>query len=149
MKTSEKIEAFLAQPALAVVGASSSGRHFGNSACRVLRGKGYRVYPVHRRAAQIDGMKCYARLADLPEPVGSVLVVVPPRDAIDVIHYVAAEGVRRVWLQQGAESLEALTLCEQLGVDVVAGECILMFARPSGIHKAHRFVRQVMHTIPA
>jgi predicted CoA-binding protein len=149
MKISETIDAFLAQPAIAVVGVSRSARHFGNSACRVLRDKGYRVYPVHRCAAQIDGMKCYARLADLPERVGGVLIVVPPRDAIDVIYDAAAAGITRVWLQQGAESQEGLKVCEQLGVDVVSGECILMFARPTGIHRAHRFVRHMMHGLTA
>jgi predicted CoA-binding protein len=149
MKVSETIDAFLAQPALAVVGVSRGGRHFGNSACRALREKGYRVYPVNRHAGQIDGMRCYAHLADLPEKVGGVLIVVPPRDAIDVIHDAAAAGITRVWLQQGAESQAALILCEQLGMDVVAGECILMFAHPTGVHRAHRFLRQMMHALTA
>src|SRR4051812_28232285 len=120
MNRSAAIEAFLAQPAIAIVGVSRSGRKFGNSACRVLREKGYRVYPIHRSATRIAGVTCYPRLADLPEPVGGVLVVVPPHDAIDVIHEAARNGIRRVWLQQGAESLEALNVCDQLGIDVVS-----------------------------
>jgi predicted CoA-binding protein len=149
MKKSEAIEAFLAQPALAVVGVSRSPRKFGTSACRALKEKGYRVYPIHRSAAQIDGMTCYLRLADLPERVGGVLVVVRPWDAIEVIYDAAANGIRRVWLQQGAESLQALQICDQLGLDVVSGECILMFAQPKGIHKVHQFVRRVLGTLPA
>ena len=149
MKTSEAIKGFLAQPAIAVVGVSRSGRKFGNAACRALREKGYRVYQMHRRAAQIDGQPCYARFADLPEKVGAVLVVVRPCEAIDVIHDAAQAGIRRVWLQQGAESLEALDACERLGIDVVSGECILMFAHPTGIHKVHQVVRRVLGTLPA
>ena len=149
MKTSEAIETFLAQPALAIVGVSRSGRKFGNAACRALREKGYRVYPIHPSAARIDGVTCYGRFTDLPEPVGGVLIVVPPRDAIDVIHEAADAGIRRVWLQQGAESLEALDECERLGIDVVSGECILMFAHPTGIHKAHRILRRMFVSLPA
>lgn len=149
MKTSETIHTFLAQPAIAVVGVSRERHHFGNAACKTLREKGYRVYPIHRRAAEIDGMKCYSRLADLPEPVGGVLIVVPPWEAIDVIRDAAAAGITRVWLQQGAQSLEALDVCKQLGVDVVGGECILMFAHPTGVHKAHQIVRRVFHSLPA
>jgi predicted CoA-binding protein len=149
MKPSETIQAFLAQKAIAVVGASRSHRHFGNAACRALVEKGYRIYPVHPWAAEIDGMKCYRRFADLPEPVGGVLIVVPPVEAARVIRDAAAAGITRVWLQQGASSAQALNACKELGVDVVDGECILMFADPKGIHKAHRFVRQVFHWLPA
>jgi uncharacterized protein len=149
MKISKRIEAFLAEPSIAVVGVSRTGRKFGNAACRALREKGYRVHQVHRKATQIDGMPCYARLADLPEPVGGVLVVVPPWDAIDVIHEAAAAGISRVWLQQGAESTAVLKVCDQLGLEVVSGECILMFAHPTGLHKVHRFVHDVIGTLTA
>jgi len=149
MKVSERIDAFLAQKAIAVVGVSRKRGHFGNAACRVLREKSYRIYPVHRSAAMIDGMTCYPSLAALPEPVGGVLVVVPPWEAIDVIHAAAAAKIPRVWLQQGANSMEALNVCDRLGLEAIDGECILMFANPSGIHFAHHFVKGVFHALPA
>jgi predicted CoA-binding protein len=149
MTTRHAIEGFLNNPAIAVVGASRSGHKFGNTACRVLREKGYRVHPVHRRAPIIDGMTCYPRLRDLPEKVNAVLVVVPPWEALDVIAETAAAGIHHVWLQQGAESVEALTLATKFGLEVVAGECVLMFANPTGIHSAHRFIRRFTGTLPA
>ena len=42
MTSKRLIDDFLAQPALAVVGVSRSGKGFGNVAARELRGKGYR-----------------------------------------------------------------------------------------------------------
>jgi len=36
-----------------------------------------------------------------------------------------------------------------LGMDVVSGECILMFARPAGFHKAHRWVSGLLGRLPA
>lgn len=148
MTSAQSIEAFLDNPSIAVVGVSRSGRGFGNAACRSLRAQGYRVYPVNWSAPTIDGMRCYSRLSELPERVNAVLVVVPPPQAVDVIRDAAAVGIRHVWLQQGAESAEAVRIGGELGVDVVAGECILMFARPTGIHKAHRWLRQVTHRLP-
>jgi len=54
---SRAIGQFLAQPALALalVGLSRSGKKFGNVACRELKAKGYRVYPIHPSADVIDG----------------------------------------------------------------------------------------------
>jgi len=149
MASAKAIEAFLDNPSLAVVGVSRSGKKFGNWACRVLRAQGYRVYPVHWGAPIIDGVRCSARLSDVPERVNAVLVVVPPEHAIDVVREAAAAGIRHVWLQQGAESPDALRLGAELGLSVIAGECILMFARPTGIHRVHHWLRRVTHRLPA
>jgi len=149
MTSAKSIEAFLDNPSIAVVGVSRSGKGFGNAACRSLRTQGYRVYPVNWSAPTVDGIRCYSRLSELPERVNAVLVVVPPPQAVDVIRDAAAVGIRHVWLQQGAESPEAVRVGAELGLDVVAGECILMFAQPTGIHKAHRWLRQITHRLPA
>ena len=149
MTSAKSIEAFLDNPSIAVVGVSRSGKGFGNAACRSLRTKGYRVYPVNWATPTVDGIRCYSRLSDLPERVNAVLVVVPPPQAVDVIRDAAAAGIRHVWLQQGAESAEAVRVGSELGLDVISGECILMFARPTGIHRAHRWLRQITQGLPA
>jgi predicted CoA-binding protein len=143
------VDEFVSQPALALIGMSRSGRGFGNFAFRALVNKGYRVYPIHPSATSINGVRCYSDFNDLPEPVESALVVIPAAEAIGAVRKAAESGIRRVWLQQGAESPEVLNTCRELGVDVVSGECILMFARPTGFHKAHRWVWGMLGKLPA
>ena len=142
----QRVDAFVAEPAIAVVGVSRSGSKFGNLACRTLADHGYRVYPIHPTAAAIDGRTCYQRFADLPEPVNAVLVVVPPARAAGVMDDAAAAGIHNVWLQQGAESPEALARGKALGLDVVSGTCVLMYAHPTGIHRVHRWVSDLLGT---
>jgi predicted CoA-binding protein len=142
------VDAFLAEPALALVGMSRSGRSFGNYAYKALTTKGYRVYPIHRTADTIDGHQCYHRFADLPEHVDAVLIVVPPEEAAIVVREAAAAGIHHVWLQQGAESPNVLAACRDAGVDAVAGECILMFAKPTGFHTVHRWVWKLAGKLP-
>jgi uncharacterized protein len=148
MTTAERIERFIAQPAIAVVGVSRSGKKFGNVAVRELRAKGYRVFPIHPSAPAVNGVPCFRSFRDLPDKVDAALIVVPPHAALDVVRDATAARIHHVWLQQGAESPEVLALCDQLGVETVAGECILLFARPSGIHRAHHWVRRVCGTLP-
>jgi predicted CoA-binding protein len=107
-----------------------------------------RIYPVHPVARTIDGVPCYPGLAALPERVGGVIVSVPPAQAVDVVREAAAAGIRHVWLQQGAESPSVEALCAELGLDAVAGECILMFAAPTGIHRVHRFISGTIGHLP-
>ncbi len=138
------IDDFLSQGALAVVGVSRSGKKFGNAASRELRTKGYRVIPVHPEAESIVGERCYPSLKELPEPVGGLLVVVPPAQTEQVVREAAEAGIRRVWLQQGAESAAAIKYCRDQGMSVVHGECILMFAAPTGGHKLHRWLWKLL-----
>ena len=88
-------------------------------------------------------------MSDLPEKVNAALIVVPPWEAIDVIGEAAAAGIHHVWLQQGAESVEAKNLAAKLKLSLISGECILMYAKPTGVHRMHRFVRRVMGVTPA
>jgi predicted CoA-binding protein len=149
MTSKASVDAFLVQPALALVGMSRSGKKFGNLACRELTTKGYRIYPIHPSAETIEGRRCYRRFADLPERVDAVLVVVPPAQAAPTVREAAAAGIHHVWLQQGAESPEVLQVCRDIGIDTVSGECILMFAKPTGYHKAHRWLWRLLGKLPA
>jgi hypothetical protein len=149
MTSRAAVDGFLAERTLALVGASRSGRKFGNAVLKALTAKGYRVLPVHPDAPHIDGHQAYPSLAELPERVGGVIVVVPPVQAEQVVRAAAAAGIGRVWLQQGASSPAALKVADAQGISVVHGECILMFAEPTGsFHRLHRFVWKVLGRLP-
>lgn len=142
------VDAFLAQPAVALIGASRAPHKFGNVILRELRAKGIRVYPVHPAAEVIDNVRCYPNLNVLPEPVGAVIICVPPEHAVIAVRDAAAAGIRHVWLQQGAESPYVASLCIELGLDAVIGECILMFAKPHGVHRVHRALAGMLGRLP-
>ena len=142
------IEAFLAQPAVAIAGVSRSGEKFGNVILRELRAKGRHVYPLHPVATMIDGAVCYAHLADMPEPVTGIIINVAPADAVTALRDAAEAGIRHVWLQQGSESPYVANLCIELGLDAVVGECILLHAEPTGIHRMHRVLEGALGRLP-
>jgi predicted CoA-binding protein len=149
MEEKRIIEEFLAQPKLAVAGVSSHPYKFGNIAMKELRKKGYTVFPVNPRGQEVAGERCFDSLAALPEPVGGVFVAVPRAQCEKVVRDAAACGIRRVWLQQGCDTPEALRFCRSNGIDVVAGRCILMFADPHGLHGFHRWLWGAMGKLPA
>ena len=149
MNTKSDVADFLAQRSLAVVGVSRSGKKFGNTAYRVLKAKGYQLFPVHPEAEVLEGDRCYPDFGALPEKVGGVLAVVPPVETERVVQEMATARIPRIWMQQGAESENAIWLCEEHGISVVAGECILMFAEPTGFgHKLHRWIWRLLGKLP-
>jgi len=149
MTSRAAVDDFVSQRKLAVVGVSRRRMKFGNLAFKELRGKGYKLFPVHPQAETLQGERCYPNLAALPEPVDGVLVVVPPAQAEQVVRDAAAAGIRRVWLQQGAGSASAIRFCAENGISAVHGECILMFAEPAPFyHRAHRWVWRLLGKLP-
>jgi uncharacterized protein len=142
MTTQSSVQDFLSQPVLAVVGASRDPKKFGNSIYRELKAKGHHVLPVNPHAETVDGDPCYPNLAALPEKPGGIIVVVPPAETEKIVREASAAKITRVWLQRGSESPDAIAYCAANGIQVISGECILMFAEPAAFyHKIHKFFR--------
>ena len=148
MASQTSIDNFLAQKILALAGLSRSGKKFGNAVLKDLTRKGYEVLPVHPAANEIGGVSCYPTLADLPKAVGGVVLVVPPDQTEVLVREASDAGIDRVWMQQGAESDGAIRFCRENGIDAVHGECIMMFAQPTGIHRFHRWLWRVFGKLP-
>jgi predicted CoA-binding protein len=150
MTSKAAVSDFVAQRKLAIVGVSRQKKmKFGNLAFKELRAKGYSLFPVHPEAESIEGERCYPNLSALPEPVEGVLVIVPPAQTEQVVRDAAAAGIKRVWMQQGAESPAAIKFCEENGISAVHGECILMFAEPAAwYHRAHRWAWKLLGKLP-
>jgi len=149
MTSKQVVSDFISQKSLAVVGVSRGGNKFGNTAYRELKSRGYQVYPIHPSAETLEGDRAYANLQALPVRVGGVVTSVPPASTIQVVNDAKGAGIPRIWMQQGSESPEAVRLCQEYGIEVVTGECILMFAEPvrSG-HRLHRFVKGLFGGLP-
>jgi len=149
MSSKQLVADFLSQRKLALVGVSRNRGKFGNAVLKELSTKGYQVYPVHPQAATIDGHTCWSSILNLPEGVGGVIIVVPPLETEKIVRDVAKAGIKRVWMQQGAESAAAIRFCEENGVQVVHRECILMFAEPTAsYHKVHRWIWRMLGKLP-
>jgi uncharacterized protein len=89
---------------VAVVGASSNRRKFGNRALRAFRQQGYTVVPINPHEAEVEGLKTYASVLDVPGTIDMASLYVPPDIGVQVIDEIARKGIAEVWLNPGAES---------------------------------------------
>ena len=73
--------------AVAVIGASAEEGKIGNSVMKNLIDGGYQghLYPVHPRAEEILGKKCYASVLDIPTQVDIAIFCIPARFVASVI----------------------------------------------------------------
>ncbi len=102
---------------VAVIGASSNRRKFGNKAFRAFQHKGFTVIPVNPNETEVEGTKAVASVLDIPGPVDMVTLYVPPRVGVRVMEDVARKGVKEVWLNPGADGDEVIDRARELGIE--------------------------------
>ena len=89
---------------VAVIGASSNRSKFGNRAVRAFRQQGYTVVPINPNQTEVEGLKAYGSVLDVPGTIDMASFYLPPEIGLQVIDDVARKGIPEVWLNPGAES---------------------------------------------
>ncbi|MFZ0454408.1 MAG: CoA-binding protein [Ignavibacteriaceae bacterium] len=149
MIAQESIVKFLSAQNIAVVGVSRNNKKFGFSAFNTLKAKGFNVYAVNPNAELIDGDTCYKSLDLIPDKIDSVLVVLPPEKTHDIAKQAHSLSINNIWLQQGAESDETISYCNDKGMNIIYKQCILMFTEPLSFpHNFHRWVNKITRKLP-
>jgi predicted CoA-binding protein len=116
---------------------------------RDLKNKGFRLYPVNPNTDRIGDDACVPSVKDLKEEVNSLLVMTPPAQTDQVVREAFDKGIKNIWIQQGAESNEAVQFCMDNDMNVVHSECILMYTEPVGFpHSVHRFFMKLFGKMP-
>ena len=127
MSIYQKIETFLAASAFGVIGASTNRDKYGNKVLRCYLQNDRIAIPVNPGASTIEGIETAGSVAELPEGVDSISIITPPAVTLKVIEEAIEKGVKNIWMQPGAESVEAIKLGEDNGLNVIAdGSCVLV-----------------------
>lgn len=106
-------------PAVAVIGASTDRSKFGNKAVRAYQRMGWQVYPVHPKAAEIEGLPAVRSVRDVPEPLQRVLLYLPPELGLTVLADVAAVRPAEFFVNPGAESDALVAAARKLGLETI------------------------------
>ncbi len=114
---------------VAVVGATRDREKYGYKVLMDLRRGGYSVYGVNPNYREIEGIECFPDIQSLPELPDLLILVVPPEITEKVVEEAVILGVKRVWMQPGAESPRAVDFCREKGIKAVHDACIMVRRR--------------------
>ena len=148
MVTLKQIEEFMASEPIAMAGVSRNPKKFGFAAFRELKEKGMNIIPVNPNAAEIHGVKVFPDIKSLPEDVRGLIIMTSRQKTAGIIKEAREKGIRQIWIQQMAESSEALKELEGSGINYITKECILMHYKPHGIHRFHSAIRKFFRSFP-
>ncbi len=106
-------------PSIAIVGASTDRRKYGNKAVRAFLKGGWTVYPVNPRAAEVEGLPAFASVGDIPGPVDRVSMYVPAAAGMVMLDGIAAKAPTEFFLNPGSESPELVAAAGEKGLNPV------------------------------
>jgi uncharacterized protein len=112
---------------VAVVGASNDRRKFGNKALRAFKAEGHTVVPINPHEPEVEGLRAYASVLDVPGTIDMATVYVQPDVAMRLLPEFEKKQIAEIWINPGAESdelmeeasrrnLNAIFACSIIGV---------------------------------
>jgi predicted CoA-binding protein len=104
---------------VAVIGASSNPQKFGNRAVRAFRRQGYTVVPINPHEREVEGLRAYASVLDVPGPIDMASFYVPPDIGEQIIDEIARKQIPEVWLNPGAESDRLIARARALSIQPI------------------------------
>jgi len=114
---------------VAIIGASNDRRKFGNRALRAFREQGNTVVPINPHESEVEGLKAYRSVLDVPGPIDMASFYVPPEIGEQVIDDIAKKKIVEVWLNPGAESENLIRRAESLHLKPIVACSIIAIGR--------------------
>ena len=149
MSNIDQIRTFLEPKKMAMAGVSRNRKKFGYSVFKELRAKGFEIFPINPRADEIDGVKCFASVGELPADVKHLHIITPKTQSEELVRQAHEKGIQDIWIQQSSETPEALEFAKNKNINLIHKRCIMMYADPvEGFHKVHRFLNKMFGLYP-
>lgn len=117
---------------VAVIGASSHRFKYGNKAVRAYISQGYHVLAINPNERQVEGLRTYASVLDVPGPIDMATLYVPGHIGVRVMEDIAKKGIPEVWLNPGADDDEVVARAKALGVNVIQACSIMAIGESPG-----------------
>ena len=140
MKTNSKAPAldYLFHPkSVAILGASANPVSKGYDYLKALQEFEFPgdIYPVNPKASEIEGLKVYPHIKDIPGQVDYVISCIPARSAVDLVADCASKGVKAMHLytsgfgetgeQDGIRlEQELVQRSREVGIRILGPNCI-------------------------
>ena len=97
----------------------------GNRAVRAFQRQGYTVLPINPHETQVEGLKAYASVLDVPGAIDMATLYVPPHIGERVIDEIARKQIPEVWINPGAESEALIARARALAIRPIVACSIL------------------------
>ncbi len=110
---------------IAIVGASNNPQRPSYEVAQYLQAQGFKIIPVNPALTELFGEKAYPNLAAIPGSVDVVDIFRNSEAVPEIVEEAIAKQAKVVWMQPGAENLQAYERATQAGLEVIMGVCMM------------------------
>ncbi len=110
---------------IGVVGATTNPEKWGYKVFMHLVNQGLDVVPINPKYEEIEGNECFPDVESVVGGLDMVVTVVPPEVTEQIVQECFEAGIKKVWMQPGSESEEAIDFCKENGIEVVHDACMV------------------------
>ena len=107
----------------AIIGASNEMLKYGYELVVVLKDAGYNIFPINPKYEEIEGVKCYPSLRELPEKPEVIIIALAPTKTESVIKSIEDSDGIIFWLPPNCYNEEAVTFCKDNNISFVYNVC--------------------------
>lgn len=128
---------------IAVIGASSEPKKMGYAVMHNLLHFPGQLYPVNNKRPEVQGLKAYPSILDIPNPVDMAVITVPAKHVPSVIEECGQKGVSMAIIitagfkemGEGGKALEdrVLEIAKRYGTRIIGPNCLGLIVPPKGI----------------
>ena len=128
---------------IAVIGASSEPKKMGYAVMHNLLHFPGQLYPVNNKRPEVQGLKAYTSILEIPNPVDMAVITVPAKHVPSVIEECGQKGVSMAIIitagfkemGEGGKALEerVLAIAKGYGTRIVGPNCLGLIVPPKGI----------------
>jgi len=128
---------------IAVIGASSEPKKMGYAVMHNLLHFPGQLYPVNNKRPEVQGLKAYPSILDIPNPVDMAVITVPAKHVPSVIEECGQKGVSMAIIitagfkemGEGGKALEdrVLEIAKGYGTRIVGPNCLGLIIPPKGV----------------
>ncbi len=145
MKHLENLHALFRPKSIAIIGASSNPMKPGGQPLAALLASGYagKILPVNPRYTEINGLRCYSNLTDIPIPLDLAIIAVPAKDVATALKQCVKQKVKTAiiftsgFAETGKNGLELqkelLAIAQPAGLRFVGPNCLGLVNAPEKV----------------
>jgi acetyltransferase len=122
------LDTLFSPASIALIGASRDQEKIPGRLLSMLRKNEFpgSIYPINPNYGDIDGLKCYAAIADVGQPIDLAIVIIPARAVLGALEQCAAVGVKNAVIISSG-------FAEEGGDSAVMQDAIVALAKRTGM----------------
>jgi hypothetical protein len=109
---------------IAIVGLSSNRSKPSYDVAEYLQEQGFKIIPVNPTLSEALGEKAYPDVLSIPGSVDVVDIFRNPDAVPEIVEQAIAKKAKVVWMQPGAENMQAAERAMEAGLEVIMGVCM-------------------------